>query len=396
MQKKESKKLLALTAAAMSLPGYAPQAQAWPEPGNETGYRFNYYSESDLPAAATNQTNRERYTVLSQQFHLRVPDSEEHQYTGDLTVETMSGASPWFIVPGADGKPIQIMSGATIDDSRFALELGRTNYQELGSRTYSLGFSREDDYASLGGGFEQSWDLNDRLTTFNAGAQYSHDFLKPTDGASARFPDRVKYADKDIATLFGGVTQVLSPDSSVQLNLSYIYSNGYLSDPYKKVYVDGQILPDSRPGNRNQLSLSVRLRQYWSRFMGALHLDGAATRDDWGVAAESLEAGWYQSLWDQWTLAPSVRWYQQGQADFHHPYFNSAPADGHYSSDYRLSTFGALSYRLGVQRETPQWSFAVAAERYDSDAAYSLRSADQANPGLVTFTVYSAAFSYKF
>ncbi|MEK6805052.1 MAG: DUF3570 domain-containing protein [Pseudomonadota bacterium] len=396
MSKSESKKLLALTAAAMSLPGYAPQAQAWSDAESETGYRFTHYAESDLSATATNQRNRERYTVLSHQFHLRVPDGEARQYTGDLTVETMSGASPWFIVPAADGKPIQVMSGATIDDSRMALELGRTDFETLGSRSYSLGFSREEDYLSLGGGYGQSWELNDRLTVFDASLRYSRDFLKPTDGETARFPDRVKYADKGVASVSAGVSQALSADSTVQLSLSYGNSEGYLSDPYKKVLVGNKILPDQRPGQRNQFSLSARLRQYWSRFAAALHLDGVASRDDWGVATESLEAGWYQRVWNDWLLAPSVRWYQQGEADFHRPYFSSAPDDANHSSDYRLSTFGALSYRLGVLRDGPQWSFAFAAERYDSDPSYSLRDADLQNPGLVTFTVYSAALSYKF
>ncbi len=396
MQRKESKKLFALTAAAMSLPGYAPQAQAWSDPESEAGYRFSHYAESDLSSSATNSRNRERYTVLSHQFHVRVPEGEDRQYTGDLTVETMSGASPWFIVPAANGQPIQVMSGATIDDSRVAVQVGRTNFAELGSRTYSFGLSKEEDYLSLGGGIEQSWDLNNQHTTLNAGAQYSHDFLKPTDGATARYPDRIKQANKGIATITGGLSQVLSSTATAQLSLSYIYSGGFLSDPYKKVLVDNQILPDNRPDQRNQFALSARLRKFWSGVKAALHLDGNISHDDWGVASESLEAGWYQNVWNDWLLVPSVRWYQQGEADFHSPYFTRAPGDGHYSSDYRLSTFGALSYRVGVQREGPQWSFALSGERYESDPSYSLRGTDQNNPGLVSFSVFSAAFSYKF
>ena len=47
--------------------------------------------------------------------------------------EAMSGSSPWFVLPGLDGDPVQVMSGATIADDR----------QELGASLRELRNLRE-------------------------------------------------------------------------------------------------------------------------------------------------------------------------------------------------------------------------------------------------------------
>src|SRR5690348_9044243 len=107
---KKSNALFALTTAALALPGYASKAQAWADTESDAGYRFTFYKEGDISAEATNGHASERYQVISNQFHLLMPRGEQWDYSADVTLETMSGASPWYIVPGADDKPIQVMS----------------------------------------------------------------------------------------------------------------------------------------------------------------------------------------------------------------------------------------------------------------------------------------------
>src|SRR5205085_1605977 len=152
MAKRESKTLLALSAAALSLPGYAPKAQAWADSESDAGYRFQYYKEADISDAATNGKGSSRYQVISNQFHLLMPRGEQWDYSADFTFETMSGASPWYIVPGDDAQPIQIMSGASIQDNRFALQGHARQYRETGNQSLTLGVSSERDYFSVSGG----------------------------------------------------------------------------------------------------------------------------------------------------------------------------------------------------------------------------------------------------
>jgi hypothetical protein len=392
----DSKTLLALTTAALSLPGYAPKAQAWADPESDAGYRFTFYQEGDIGGAETNGNESERYQVISNQFHLLMPRGDAWDFSADLTFETMSGASPWFIIPGDDGKPIQVMSGATIEDKRFAAVAKARQYRETGKHSFVLGGSTENDYLSLSAGGDIEWEFDSRRTTIATGALYSRDELSPTDARSERFPNRPEGGDKNLVTAFVGLTQVLDSQAVAQWSLSYTFADGFLSDPYKQAYVAGSVIPENRPGTRHQFAISAKLRQYWDKLRGALHLDGRYFRDDWGVQADTVEIAWYQNIGERFKLAPSVRWYEQGRAEFYRPYFTVTRDDGFYSSDYRLSAYGALSYRLSALGYWNKWGFSAAFEYYDSSSSFTLREVDQENPGIVDFAVISASISRKF
>ncbi len=394
--KATSANLAALTTAALCLPAYAPAASAWAEEQGSLAYRYSHYSESSLPAAATNGQNGERYQVDSHQFRLLKPISERYELAADLVVESMSGASPWFVVPDADGRSIQVMSGATIDDQRVAIDINPRRYREQGFEGMTVGFSKERDYLSFNAGIETRQDFNGRNTSVSSALGVSSDFLEPTDGASTRFPNRIGSADKTSGQWLLAVSQALTPQTALQLGMSYSYSHGYLSDPYKQVYVDANILPDSRPSSRHQLAASVRLRQYFPALKAALHADYRRFGDSWGVVSDTLEVSWQQNLPGGWRLAPSLRWYEQGAADFYRNYFVAPRADGHYSSDYRLSAYGAVAYRLAASKQWGPWALAASAERYNSSTRYALHETGEASPGLVDFSVLSVALSWRF
>lgn len=394
-EKKPSAALLALSAAAAVLPAYSPVAGAASDWQTDAGYRFSYYRESDLPAASTNDLDGERMEVLTQQVHLLAPISETWDYGVDVIVDTMSGASPWFIVPGTDGQPIQIMSGATIDDQRYAVQGRLRQHHAGGRRSGRLGVSKEDDYLAISGGVEAEWDFNQQSDVLAVGLGGSHDELDPTDGGSEEFPDRIRSADKDSLTAFAGYTHAFDRVTVGQLSLAWTHGDGYLTDPYKRVYVAGEILAETRPDTRDAFALTARLRHYLRDLDAAVHVDMRYFTDDWGVRSDTLDVSWVQKLPNQWRLTPSLRWYQQGKADFYRPYFNIERSDGHYSSDPRLSAFGALSGRLALQKEWQNWSVALSVEGYRSEADYALRDVDTESPGLVEFGVVSLAFSYR-
>src|SRR3546814_16397678 len=75
------------------------------------------------------------------------------------------------------------------------------------------------------------------MTSLTGGLSYSHDRLEPTEGGSTRFPDRIRGADKDTLSAYAGLTRVLTPTTEVQFGFSYQHGDGYLTDPYKMVYV---------------------------------------------------------------------------------------------------------------------------------------------------------------
>ena len=183
------------------------------------------------------------------------------------------------------------------------------------------------------------------------------------------------------------LNQVLSKSAVVEAGIGYTRSLGYLGNPYKFVatyFVDleqqpapgypGGILTtdgnfhsfvERRPAERNQWTADLRYVQHIALLDAALHLGYRFFRDDWGIEAHTFEADWAQPLGAGWTLTPRVRYYSQEAADFYHPYLvvphayvsstgtkaqrrraedrNLARLPAAFSSDHRLSGFGALS-----------------------------------------------------
>ncbi|MEN8720844.1 MAG: DUF3570 domain-containing protein [Oceanococcaceae bacterium] len=384
--------LAALTAAAAALPGYAGAAEP------ELGYRFSYYVEDDLSAAdALSPRGSERYEIQTHQLSSQSPLNDEWQLDSDVMIETLSGASPWFVVPNADNDPVQVMSGATIQEERYALYGKAWRDRQQGERLgVAAGVSKEDDYDAVSAGVEKQWDVDQNHSTLSLGGGVSFDRIRPTDGGSERFPDRVTSEPKRTATIYGGVSEILGPRTVLNLSLSYALDTGYLSDPYKLVQVDGRTRNDARPDSRSQYALGLRLRYAVPAWASRLRMDLRHFRDDWGIVSDTVELGTLSRVAEVWRVGATLRWYQQSRADFYAAFFPEERVDGFYSSDYRLSPYGAVSGRLHLDYLGRHWQMGVGVERYDSDARYALRSVPVANPGLVDFTILTLALSYRY
>jgi hypothetical protein len=196
---------------------------------------------------------------------------------------------------------------------------------------------------------------------------------------------------EDWATVLG-LTQVLNKKALIEATLGYTRGDGYMANPYKTVttvFVDpAQVagvsgvltgttlaLLEKRPDERNQWTANLRYVQQVDALDAALHLDYRLFHDDWGITAHTFEADWAQPLADGWMVTPRIRYYSQDAADFYHPYLVTlqtpagkflgvdsqnnvirAPLDSsklpaHYSSDQRLSAFGALSGGVTVSKQ---------------------------------------------
>ncbi len=400
MQKKNkpaSKALLALTGSALSLPGISGKAAA-ADPVTETSidYQYSNYREEDLPSSKHAGGDVERYEIDTHQLRVVRPWGDSYDVTVDLMYETMSGASPWFIMPGANGEPLQVMSGATIEDDRSDILAKVRKLYDNSAASLSLGYSDEDDYRAINVGIEGEWDLGSKQRTFTVGLGYSDDELEPTDGGTTLYPNRVTSAEKDSLSVYAGFTQVLNARTTVQSTLSFTRHDGFLSDPYKEAFVAGNRVQDNRPDGRDAIAWLTRLRHFVPSARGALHVDYRYFDDDWEIESHTLELGWHQNLPADWQLSPSVRYYSQSQAFFYAPYYNSARSDGFASSDYRLSPYGALSYRLRATKKIGTWAFHLGWERYTSEADLAIKSVRVENPGLVEFNAITFGISRHF
>jgi hypothetical protein len=401
MQLKRGRVLQALTSSALALPGLADDATADAPEGRYVGsYSFSLYAEDDLPSGKLSAGSTERYEIETHQFRLLGPVGGRMDAALDFTYETMSGASPWYVEQGPNGKPIQVMSGATIEEERFDTSLSGNYYFDNARAGLNGGFSIENDYRAINGGIDGETHFREGNVTLSSGLGFSYDTIEPTDAALFNRPT---HETKSSLSGFLGASTLLGPSSTIQTSLTYQHQRGYLSDPYKLVstVVDGNV-PDNRPDQRNQISWLTRYRKHFSRTGSTLHLDYRFYIDDWDINSHTIELAWYQSLFDAFRVIPSLRYYSQSAADFYGPYFNTLAPGTEASSDYRLSPYGAFSFRIRGETRLRGWPFdmdwraSISYERYLSDGDLALGDVSLENPGLVNFNVLSVNLTGSF
>ena len=399
--RKPSAVLHALTSSALALPGLALRASAASAPTEvRTQYSFSRYAEDKLKSGKVDVGNeRSRYDIDIHQFRFETGLTDRLDIGVDLAHEAMSGATPWYVTPGPNGgDPVQVMTQATIEERRTDALLASNLYLDRGKATLGAGVSLENDYLAINGSLGGERQLNEKNTTLSGGIGASVDRITPSD--TNLFPERPKEEDKQSYDVFIGLGQVLGRNTNIQSSLKYQHATGFLSDPYKRAFVAGIPETDERPDQRNQLSWLTRYRHHVTALDGSLHFDYKLYLDDWRMNSHTFELAWYQTLFDRIRLVPSLRYYSQSQADFYAPYYIGPRRDGLRSSDYRLSPFGAYSWKLKAETRFQTWRFvwdaSVAWERYTSDGDLALQSVDVENPGLVSFNLFSVGLTARF
>jgi hypothetical protein len=277
---------------------------------------------------------------------------------GNFVYDGISGATPI----GAPPLPGQsTVPKVNIDDIRRAgfIEPGF----KFGRHTISPQFaiSVESDYESYGAALTHSIDFNEKNTTLTWGLSHAFDRILPNPGESIFEPER-----KDSTDLLVGITQILGQNTVFRANATFGYSDGYLSDPYKRVLFTDfpffgtayTVWPEVRPRHRFRQVGYLELQQFVEPVQGAADLSYRIHHDDWGIVAHTVTAEWHQKITRYVTLSPLFRFYTQTGADFYAPSFPgdpSVPPDfdptlppipTYYSADYRLSALN--SYTFGV------------------------------------------------
>ena len=316
--------------AALALPIATLPVKAGAAEVGEIGFTLLGYKERRL------------MTIIEPVLWGRAQFLESWEVQASAAVDIITGASPQ-LVSNATGRPVQTMTGASIEDHRGTGDVKVTKRLGDFSLALSGAYSKEEDYVSKAFGIEGRADLNQRNTTLIAGYGDSRDRVGSSDDPRLDQPRNTK-------EYLVGVTQVLSQTSLVSSTLAWSRGKGWYNDPYKLTFTffpSGAplLLPDVRPDHRNSLAWLTRLRHHVPSLRGTLQADYRYFRDDWGIRAHTLEVGWQQALSERWSLRPAIRYYTQDAADFYSPLLTRPPAAIH-SSDQRLASFGGLSPSL--------------------------------------------------
>lgn len=386
--------LLALTAAACTLPGVAAKAQQISD-DFQFGYRYHAYEEDPIGGEQAIGPTLERYDIDVNQFRLVAPISESVELSADYQHEKMSGASPWYTILDGEGNPVQIMSGASIEDQRKDASLALRTVQGAHSAKLSAAVSDEDDYRSQSFAVAYSFESDDKLSTYSIAADVSNDDINAVD--AELFTTRpATEQNKRSNSYLVSYARVLNKHTLVNVGVGYSRKTGYLSDPYKMVLVDFNLIGDSRPDSRNARTLSAQLRYFNDSLNGALHTDYRFYDDSWDIRSHTFDVSWYQNVGWGVQLVPSVRVYNQEKAYFYEPFYQTSRDDGFYSTDYRLSEYGAVTLGLKVIKQFDTWSLTASAEKYTSGGKKGLANADVENPALIDFELFTVGANFTF
>lgn len=78
---------------------------------------------------------------------------------------------------------------------------------------------------------------------------------------------------------------------------------------------------EERPNERNQVNGNLRFVQHFDRLDSSLHFDYRIFSDDWGITSHTFQSDWVQPIGQSgWTITPRIRYYSQSASDFYTPY----------------------------------------------------------------------------
>ena len=304
----------------------------------------------DTSTFASSSSARNRIKVKAQALQVAVPIQGEWLVSGTYTADAISGATPKY-----DDRYLSRMS-----DHRDALNLSVRRYFHRGTLTLGANVSSENDYLSRGFSLSGTVDSETKNTSLNLGLSVSNDDINPT-GNRLPFVEQKHSMDWLV-----GITQVMTVDDVLQVNVGFSDSQGYLSDPYKSA--------DNRPRQKQHYTLSTRWNHYFEKLNGVGHLGYRYYTDTFGVHSHTLSVDYDQGLSHGWTVSPILRLYTQNAADFYYgPNEVPGPDVRYTSSDQRLSTYGALTWGVKLVKQiNKDWDVDFKFEKYRQQQNWSL------------------------
>jgi len=356
----------AIVAAACALPGVA-LAQGAPTEGL-IALKYLHYKDS--------QPSLDRVTVRSPSLYALLPVGANWSVEGAFVVDDTSGATPRY--------HSSVSSASRHDDRRTAGDLKVTRYFRRTAVGLGVAHSTEDDYRSNAVSTDVRVASEDNNTTVAFGAGYTDDEINPTERP-------VRDERKRVVEALIGITQVLSSDDIVKLNVTHSRGRGFFTDPYKE--------PDRRPRERDTTAVLLAHNHHFSATDGTLRSSYRWYNDTFEVKAYTLGFEYVQPLGSGFSVMPALRYHTQSAAFFYYdpvydpvlgepfpPGFQSNP-NRFLSGDHRLSAFGAFTAGLKVaQQFARDWTVDLRYDYYEQRGEW--RAGGKGSTGLEPFRAH--------
>jgi hypothetical protein len=255
------------------------------------------------------------------------------------------GVEADYFIDKVSGASVDVLSNASvIKDERHQKTV---NVEYIRNKTtYSLGFtnSTERDYISNTPHFTISQDMFGDLTTITLGFSSSRNSVGENVG-TALVPNVVWVGTAQSRSYSLGLSQIITRNLIGGVTVDVITDAGYLANPYRFIrFVDdsagnakgyslgSQVYPDTRTST----AVEGRLK-YYLPYRAAATVSYRYFRDTWGITSDTVELGYTQPIRNLWILEGTVRYYEQGHADFYSDLFPFANSQNFMSRDKELA-----------------------------------------------------------
>ena len=260
---------------------------------------------------------------------------------------------------------VDMVSSASIDvvttaspytEEREQMSLGMDYLR--GNTTMSISYtnSEESDFIADSYSFSVSQDMFGDLTTLTLAYLLANNEVGRSDDDTF-----VRYADAQFYSI--GLTQILTRNLIMGLNVETITDEGFLNNPYRSVRYFDPASPigysyeaELYPNTRTSTAVGLRAR-YYLPWRAALQGEYRFYTDTWGILSHTGAIS-YTHPWGPFTFTGKYRFYTQNQADFYQDLFSRSEATNFRARDKELSQFVSQAFRLQASYKVfTDWSF---------------------------------------
>ena len=253
---------------------------------------------------------------------------------------------------------VDMVSSASIDvvttaspytEKREQMSLGMDYLHGNTTMSISVTNSEESDFTADSYSFSVSQDMFGDLTTLTLAYSLGDDEVRRSDDDTF-----IREADRQFYSI--GLTQIITRNMIMGLNIETITDEGFLNNPYRTVrYVDSSnpvgygYEPELYPNTRTSTAVGVRAR-YYLPYRAAIQGEYRFFTDTWGILSHTGAIS-YTHPWGLWTFTGKYRFYTQEQADFYSDLFPRSEATNFRARDKELSAFVSQNFRVQASYE---------------------------------------------
>lgn len=320
-----------------TLLAFLPWISAYAGEGDEgLGFTTYYFSDSGDNSVVTTSFN------LAKKFlreTLLLIDIELDQVTVPPVTAVTGATRP----QRRKSEPFEKNRGQVI----VGLQQGIGENAKLAANYYR---SQEIDYVSNSFIGTYSMEFNDKNTTLTVRGQYNADRV-------GKILDNGDITNRRKKTYNGScnLSQILSPNTVVDVSYDFVLHKGFQSDPYRQVrvfdVVGGSTTVDElHPDTRARHAAATRLSQFIPPIKASLIGSYRYYFDSWSVTSHTAEVKFNKYILNDLVFGVDYRYYTQHAAYFYRDrYAGVEYENGAFrTADYKLKTFASNNFGFNL------------------------------------------------